>query len=139
MYFNCVDADLTFNQSTYITEESNGLVQFTLLLSIPSEFDINVQVLSIDGLASGECASINCTLLSPFMACIAADYVPGPYNIIIPAGLTSVSHNILIIDDNVLEDNENFILLINPILPSDVSASGDNQVAVTIVNDDSKL
>ena len=73
------------------------------------------------------------------MACAAADYSPGPYNIIIPAGLTSVSHNILIIDDNVLEDNENFLLLISPILPSGVTVSGNNQVAVTIVNDDSKL
>ena len=69
----------------------------------------------------------------------AADYTPGPYNIRIPAGLTSVSHNILIIDDNLLEDNEIFYLFINPSLPSGVTVSDNNQVTVTIVNDDGKL
>ena len=67
-YFLCAVADLTFNQSTYITEESNGVVQFTLLLSIPLAFDINVQVLSINGLTSGECVLVNRPLLNFFMA-----------------------------------------------------------------------
>ena len=49
-------ADLSFSDSEYSTEESNGLVQFTLLLSIPSSFDIHVQVLSVNAIASGECA-----------------------------------------------------------------------------------
>ena len=49
-------ADLSFSDSEYSTEESNGLVQFTLLLSIPSSFDIHIQVLSINAIASGECA-----------------------------------------------------------------------------------
>ena len=68
-YFLCAVADLTFNQSAYIIEESNGVVQFTLLLSIPLAFDINVQVLSINGLASGECVLVNRhPLLKFFMA-----------------------------------------------------------------------
>ena len=45
----------------------------------------------------------------------------------------------MIIDDNVLEENEIFFLLINPIsLPNGVTTSGDSQVTVTIVNDDGK-
>ena len=48
-------ADLNFGDSEYSTEESNGLVQFTLLLSIPSSFNIHVQVLSVNALATGKC------------------------------------------------------------------------------------
>ena len=69
----------------------------------------------------------------------ANDYVTGPYNIRVPAGLTNVSYDILINNDNLLEDDENFYLFINPsLLPSGVAVSYDNQVMVTIINDDGK-
>ena len=53
-------SDLSFNGSAYSIEESDRSVQFTLLLSIPSSFDITVQVLSINVLASGECVIAHC-------------------------------------------------------------------------------
>ena len=54
IYIHSVVAELIFNQSTYSIGESDGTVQFTLVLSIPSSFDINVGVLSFNALASGE-------------------------------------------------------------------------------------
>ena len=54
IYIHSIVAELIFNQSTYSIGESDGTVQFTLVLSIPSSFDINVEVLSFNALASGE-------------------------------------------------------------------------------------
>ena len=46
------------------------------------------------------------------------DYNSGPYNVIFPAGVTSVSLNIIINNDYVLEYNETFYLtIINGSLP----------------------
>ena len=40
------------------------------------------------------------------------DYNSGPYNVTFPAGVTSVSFDVTIINDNVLGDNETFLLTI---------------------------
>ena len=40
------------------------------------------------------------------------DYNAGPYNIMIPAGETRVLFNVTIIDDNIYEDHEQFVLTI---------------------------
>ena len=65
------------------------------------------------------------------------DYYFGPYNVMIPARVTSVSFNISIIDDNVLEGNENFVLTINPSsLPNDVNVGNPHQAVVIIVDND---
>ena len=68
-----------------------------------------------------------------------SDYVPGPYNVTIPAGHTSVSFDVPIIDDNILEDNENFSLVIIPeSLPNLLSHGNPSMATMIIVNDDSK-
>ena len=67
------------------------------------------------------------------------DYTSGPYSITFPAGVTNVPFNISINDDNVLEENENFILTINSSLPTDVMAGNPAQVTVTIVDTDCEL
>jgi len=41
-----------------------------------------------------------------------ADYASGPYIVTLPAGLTSVSFDIAIIDDNIHEEHEYFDLTI---------------------------
>jgi len=65
------------------------------------------------------------------------DYVPGPYNITIPAGVTIVDFSFSVINDNILEDNESFTLIIDShSLPDGIS--GGIQTVVTIVDDDSK-
>ena len=40
------------------------------------------------------------------------DYHSGPYNVTFPAGVTSVSFNVMINNDNILEGNETFVLVI---------------------------
>ena len=67
------------------------------------------------------------------------DYSAGPYNVTMPAGFTETSYDITILDDNVLEENETFYLLINPsTLPRSVTVGDINQAGITIINDDSK-
>ena len=69
-----------------------------------------------------------------------SDYHPGPYNITFPAGETTVSFNISIIDDNIVEGNEVFTLSIdNNALPISVVRLAPYSVSVIIENDDSKL
>ena len=68
------------------------------------------------------------------------DYESGPYNITFPAGTTSVPFNISITDDDILEDDENFILTVDlSSLPSNITASDPYQATVTIVDKDGKL
>ena len=68
------------------------------------------------------------------------DYESGPYNITFPAGTTNVPFNISITDDDILEDDENFILTVDlSSLPSNITASDPYQATVTIVDKDGKL
>ena len=69
------------------------------------------------------------------MKLIGDDYDSGPYIIIIPAGLTSASFNVLITNDGILEDNESFILIINS---SSVPIGDSDQAMITIMDDDGK-
>ena len=52
-----------------------------------------------------------------------------------PAGSTKVSFDIMIINDNLLEDNEEFILSINSTY---LSVGAINETTVNIVDDDGK-
>ena len=67
------------------------------------------------------------------------DYLAGPYNVTIPTGQTGVSFDISITDDNILEINESFNLVITPeSLPFLVSRGIPGMVLVTIMNNDGK-
>ena len=70
------------------------------------------------------------------------DYIPGPYNVIFPAGVTSVSFNVPIIDDGILENDEQIFLKIDSSsLPScglTVTVVDPSQATLTILNDDCK-
>ena len=67
------------------------------------------------------------------------DYYSGPYSIIFPAGLTTASYNITIVDDSSLElTNETFSLTIDPLLPEDVTHGRLDTATVIIVSDEGK-
>ena len=65
------------------------------------------------------------------------DYESGQYNITFIVGVSSVSFDISIIDDKILEQNESFNLGLC-CLPDNVIVGHVSQATVTIVNDDSK-
>ena len=66
-----------------------------------------------------------------------SDYMSGPYTVNFPAGVTNASFPISLMNDLTLENNEDFILIINSSsLPDYVSKIG--QATVTIADDDSK-
>ena len=65
------------------------------------------------------------------------DYIPGPHNVTFIPGKISSAFRVPILDDDILEENENFYLHIDQAsLPMSVSFDGNNQARVTIVNDD---
>ena len=58
----------------------------------------------------------------------------------IPAGQTMVPFNIGIVDDDILEGNEDFdIVIIGATLPNRVSRGSPSRSTVTIVDDDREL
>ena len=67
------------------------------------------------------------------------DYGSGPYTITVPAGNVTVSFEVKINNDNILEGNETFSLAINlSALPDCIIHANIHQATVTIVDDDGK-
>jgi len=67
------------------------------------------------------------------------DYDSGPYTVIFPAGMISVTFNVSITNDNVLERTEAFQLVITPSsLQSRVSQAAPNQTVISVIDDDSE-
>ena len=79
--------------------------------------------------------------MSTFEFCIYVignqDYNAVQENVTFSVGVSSVSFSIPIIDDQVLEQNEMFIIGIS-MLPNNAISGESSQATVTIVNDDSK-
>ena len=68
------------------------------------------------------------------------DYDSGPYAVTFPALVTSVPFKVSLNDDDILEENETFILTINQSsLPSGVTVSNPSITTVSIVDNDRKL
>ena len=55
-----------------------------------------------------------------------------------PAGVTEVSLNISILDDNILEDVEQFVLIIGPSTPPRVFVGSFDQATIIIEDNDGK-
>ena len=127
-----------FSETTYSVDEDNGPAQPVLVLSNPSSMNITVQVRDDDDTATSEWANIiiiniNCTLTG------GDDYGPGIYTVVIPAGMTMVPFNISIVDDNILEGDEDFdIVIVQPTLPDGVTRGDPGRATVTIVDNDRK-
>jgi len=67
------------------------------------------------------------------------DYNSGPYPVTFPAGETSVTFDVPITDDDILEGIESFMLTIDQSsLPDDVNRGDPGKATVTIVDDDCK-
>ena len=67
------------------------------------------------------------------------DYDSGPYTVTFPVGMTIASFNVPIIDDNILEDDEQFDLtIISSSLPDGFTVDNPSQAMVTITDNDSE-
>ena len=67
------------------------------------------------------------------------DYDSGPYTVTFPAGVTMITFNIPINDDDILEGDEEFMLTIDETsLPTGVTHGTPCKATVTIVDDDGK-
>ena len=84
-------------------------------------------------------AVVNSTYKSNHTLAGNDDYTPGPYIVTFPAGVTSATFDISIVDDNIIESDESFLLVINQSsLHSRVIQGSPGTVPVSIVDDDSK-
>ena len=65
------------------------------------------------------------------------DYGPGDYLVVIPPGVIMVPFDIPVVDDNILEGNENFyIIIITGSLPNDVTRRNFGRARLTIIDDE---
>ena len=73
------------------------------------------------------------------MVTLGEDYRSGPYYITLAAGMTRLSFNVSILDDKILEEDENFVLTIDPSsLPCSVTTGNHDQAIVTILENECK-
>ena len=134
---------MSFSQSLYFGRETDGHAQIDVLISNPSSVDISLLVRSDDSSASSE--GILC-LHNHIMYCACSvftgtdnDYSPGPYMLTIPSGDISVSFNLSITDDDILETKEEFLLSIDPSsLPDGVTVGSEGNTTVIIVDNNGK-
>ena len=81
---------------------------------------------------------VDCHMSTIYNTLENVDYTSGPYMTTVPAGMTNASFNVGIIDNDELENTENFYLNIDSsLLPNNVM-SHPSQVTVTILDDDCK-
>ena len=67
------------------------------------------------------------------------NYSSVTYSVMFIAGVTAVSFDVLITDNNILESNMNFSIAIDPSsLPNRVTVDNPDQASVTIIDDDGK-
>ena len=131
-----------FGQSVYTVNENDDPAQAVLVLSNPSSIDITVEIYNTDGSAVGEYCSILIKMLWDGLTFTGEgiDYDSGPYAVTFPALVTSVPFKVSLNDDDILEENETFILTINQSsLPSGVTVSNPSVTTVNIVDNDRKL
>ena len=70
---------------------------------------------------------------------IASDYIPGPFNVTFTAGEIGVELEIFLINDSILENDEDFHLVIDRInLPGGLTIGNHDTTVVTIIDDDGK-
>ena len=71
------------------------------------------------------------------MVLTGEDYGLGPYSVTFLAGITITSLSISIIDDEIFEGNENFMVMFNSsLLPSGIILGDDNNQSTVIILDD---
>jgi len=132
------------------TQEDNGIIQFKLIFSNPSVFDLNISVNAISGTATSELCAIQkltysfhllifkCILTICFAG--GVDFTSGPYVVTFPMSRIFMVYNISIDADRILEVDETFKIAIDSAsLPFDVFSRAPDEVSLVIVDDDRKL
>ena len=145
-FTSCVAATISFNQPQYSIVEGNEPLKPLLVLSNPSSYDITIRVENINDNASGKLYTLqelwiwlSVKLCWCYCAGNNTDYDSGPYNVMFPAGSTSIPFDVSITNDNILESNETFSLnIISSSAPDRVSITSPRQSAMTIIDNDSK-
>ena len=92
---------VTFAQSEYVVSEVERSIQLVLILNQAFPMEIVVKVGDVSITADGEQSF--CSSIVVVVAAGGDDYDSGPYTITIPAGMTSATLDIEIVDDNVIE------------------------------------
>lgn len=125
-------------QVSHTVNENDGQAQTALILSYELPYAVTVSVISSSDIATGKWY-VMCFMY--ILCCITEeDYQFGPYSVTFPAGTTIARLNIPILNDNILEGNENFTLIINSSSPPDnIFIGDDDRVTVIIADDDCKL
>lgn len=82
-----------------------------MVLSNRLSTDITVQVKSKDNTTIGEFGGYNAL----YLLCIIGqlDYISGPYNVTVSAGSTRATFDIALVDDDIHEERETFMLTIS--------------------------
>ena len=115
---------VAFANTSYTISEFDGILHVLFVLSNPSPFVETVEVATSDlGLV--------------FRATENVDYRPGPYYAEFPNGSTSASFSMLIRDDDEVENDEQFFLIISSITNGHMIGY-PRQVEVTIIDTASK-
>lgn len=135
----CVASFIHFDPETYHVNEHCGLVQPTLILSNPSSTNITVQVKDSVDTASRKWTN-SYIYYDKLWIYVGTDYDPGPYNVIFPAGKTRMFFDVVINRDDIIEEDEVFILYIDS-LPNGILFDSDSDVTaiITIRRNDGKL
>ena len=130
-----VVATVNFEQSTYNVHEPDGSVQPVIVFSNPVSYNITVQVLGKYILKS----VIHKLFVIRNYIGSGKNYTSRQYNVTLSAGTTRTSFYVPIINDDLLEFNEEFQLIIDQSsLPFNVNLGNIYQTTVTIVDDDGK-
>ena len=130
-----------FSQTTYHVIENAGPAQPVLVLSNPSATEFTVRVRENERSATSEQTKYVSILLLISNNDLTGndDYGPGDYTVTFPAGATIVPFNIPIVDDNILEGNEDFDIIIVPeSLPDDVTHGNPGRATVNIIDNGGK-
>ena len=70
----------------------------------------------------------------------SVDYDSGPYNITFSPGITRVPFHVPIIDDNILENDEHFdLIIVDGSLPNHIISGGIEMTRITIMDNDGKF
>ena len=118
---------MQFNESTYRVSETDRIVQPVLVLNSSTAINFTVHVNITD---------ISATICSDNKT---GDYKPETMVVSFKEGTNNALLNISVLDDNLLEDDETFILIIDSSsIPNNVIIEKPSNATVTILNDDGK-
>ena len=129
-----------FDNATYTDDEDVGIIQPLLVLSNPSSFVETVRVISTDVTANGK-VNCSCIIIIHIYVCMhycditgGDDYIPGPYNVTFPIGYTSALIDIYINDDDILEEDETFVVSITSFPNGTVGTPGTARITIVDIS-----